>query len=63
MKIKTGELKDKALDYMVAKIESGIEPEYFNGSVLLCIGGPAVQLEGELDDRNQPYNIRHLFPY
>jgi hypothetical protein len=38
MKIKTGELKDKALDYMVAKIESGIEPEYFNGSVWITTG-------------------------
>ena len=26
--------------------------------VLLCTGGPAVQLEGELDDRNQPYNVQ-----
>ena len=26
--------------------------------VLLCAGGPAVQLEGELDDRNQPYNVQ-----
>ena len=26
--------------------------------VLLCTGGPAVQLEGELDDRNRPYNVQ-----
>ena len=26
--------------------------------ILLCTGGPAVQLEGELDDRNQPYNVQ-----
>ena len=26
--------------------------------VLLCTGGPAVQLEGELDDRKQPYNVQ-----
>ena len=26
--------------------------------VLLCTGGPAVQLEGELDDRNQPCNVQ-----
>ena len=39
MKIKTSELKDKALDYVVAKIESGIEPEYFNGSVWITTGG------------------------
>lgn len=26
--------------------------------VLLCTGGPAVQLEGELDDRGQPYNVQ-----
>ncbi len=26
--------------------------------VLLCTGGPAVQLEGELDDMNQPYNVQ-----
>ena len=26
--------------------------------VLLCTGGPAIQLEGELDDRNQPYNVQ-----
>ena len=39
MKIKTSELKDKALNYVVAKIESGIEPEYFNGSVWITTGG------------------------
>ena len=39
MKIKTSELKDKALHYVVAKIESGIEPEYFNGSIWITTGG------------------------
>ena len=38
MKIKTSELIDKKLDYVVAKIESGIEPEYFNGSVWITTG-------------------------
>ena len=38
MKIKTSELKDMALDYVVAKIESGIEPEYFNDSVWITTG-------------------------
>lgn len=36
--VKTSELKDKALDYVVAKIESGIEPEYFNGCVWITTG-------------------------
>ena len=26
--------------------------------VLLCTGDPAVQLEGELDDRGQPYDVQ-----
>lgn len=38
MKIKTSELKDKALDYVVAKIESGIEPEYFNDCIWITTG-------------------------
>ena len=38
MKIKTSELKDRALDYVVAKIESGIEPEYFNDCIWITTG-------------------------
>lgn len=38
MKIKTSELKDKALNYVVAKIESGIEPEYFNDCIWITTG-------------------------
>ena len=38
MKIKTSELKDRALDYVVAKIESGIEPEYFNDCIWVTTG-------------------------
>ncbi len=37
--MKTSELIGPALDYVVAKIESGIEPEYFNGSVWITTGG------------------------
>ena len=33
-----------------------LEPDEYR--ILLCTGGPAVQLEGELDDRNQPYNVQ-----
>ena len=39
MKVKTSELIGQALDWAVAKIESGIEPEYFNGSVWITTGG------------------------
>lgn len=35
-----------------------VEFEPVEYRVLLCTGGPAVQLEGELDDRNQPYNVQ-----
>ena len=38
MKIKTSELKDRALDYVVVKIESGIEPEYFNDCIWITTG-------------------------
>ena len=37
--MKTHELIGPALDWAVAKIESGIEPEYFNGRVWITTGG------------------------
>ena len=37
--MKTSALIGPALDWAVAKIESGIEPEYFNGSVWITTGG------------------------
>lgn len=36
--MKTSELINEKLDYVVAKIESGIEPEYFNGIVWITTG-------------------------
>ena len=37
--MKTSELTGAALDWAVAKCESEIEPEYFNGSVWITTGG------------------------